>query len=71
MPRNQLPSYWSDRSRSDAGYSFKTNQYGLGVDNIVAYNIVLPNGTPVTATEDEWEDLFFALKVPSLHNYGD
>lgn len=46
-----------------AGYSFKTNEYGLAVDNIVAFNVVLPNGTPVKVTAGEHEDLFWALKV--------
>ena len=55
----------SDRSRLVAGYSYKTNQYGLAVDNVVAHNVVLPDGTAVTATEDEYKDLFWALKVSS------
>ena len=39
-----------------------TNQYGLTVDNVVSYELVLPTGvvTTVDATEAE---LFFALKV--------
>ena len=48
-----------------AGYSFLSNQYGLSVDNVLAYNVVLPDGTPVTATKDEYDDLFWALKVSS------
>ena len=51
------------RSRLGAGYSFKGNQYGLAVDNVVAYNVVLPDGTPVTANKDQYKDLFWALKV--------
>ena len=51
--------------RGGAGYSFRGNQYGLGVDNTLAYNVVLPDGTPVTATKDEYDDLFWALKVSS------
>lgn len=46
-----------------SGYSFRTNQYGLAVDNVVAYNLVLPNGTIVTASEDECPELLWALKV--------
>ncbi|KAI0289877.1 hypothetical protein B0F90DRAFT_1825823 [Multifurca ochricompacta] len=43
------------------GYSFKSNQYGLGIDNIVAYELVLPNGTIKTVTESD-QDLWFALR---------
>ncbi|TFY74250.1 hypothetical protein EWM64_g9763 [Hericium alpestre] len=43
------------------GYSYKTNQYGLAVDNVVAYELVLPNGTVTTVTSDD-EDLFWGLK---------
>ena len=44
------------------GYSFKTNQFGLAIDNIAAYNLVLPNGTIKTVTSQD-EDLWFALRV--------
>jgi len=27
------------------GYSYKTSQYGLVIDNVVGYELVLPNGT--------------------------
>lgn len=47
------------------GYSWLTNQYGLTVDNILAYELVLPNGT-VTTVDESVPDLFFALKVSSL-----
>ena len=46
------------------GYSLKTNRYGLGVDNLVEVDIVLPNGgieTKVSATKKS--DLFWAIKV--------
>lgn len=45
------------------GYSTKTSQYGLGVDNIEAAKLVLPNGDfkVVSATQDP--ELFKAIKV--------
>jgi FAD/FMN-containing dehydrogenase len=46
------------------GYSWKTNQYGLAVDNVVAYELVLPNGRVKVVTEQD-KDLWFALKVRS------
>ena len=45
-----------------SGYSFKTNQYGLTVDNIARFEIVLPNGT-ITSVTSEDEDLWFGLRV--------
>jgi len=44
------------------GYSFKSNEYGLAIDNVVAYELVLPNGTVTTVTADD-HDLWFALRV--------
>jgi hypothetical protein len=58
-----------DRLWLGAGYSFKTNQYGLAVDNIIAFNAVLPNGAVVTATKYQYEDLFWALKVMLPFNH--
>jgi len=37
------------------GYSYKSNQYGLAIDNVAGYELVLPNGTikHVTPTHQE------------------
>ena len=32
------------------GYSWKTNQYGLALDNVVAFELVLPNGDITVVT---------------------
>lgn len=48
------------------GYSWKSNQYGLTVDNIVGYELVLPNGTITSVTASSAPDLFFGLKVSKL-----
>jgi FAD/FMN-containing dehydrogenase len=51
------------------GYSLKTNQYGLGIDNIKEIQIVLPKGgkdairTVTDKSRDELGDLFWAIKV--------
>ncbi|KAI0043441.1 FAD-binding domain-containing protein [Auriscalpium vulgare] len=50
------------------GYSWKTNQYGLAVDNVVSYNLVLPNGTVATVTSAD-ADLWFALRGGG-NNFG-
>ncbi|KAK5653719.1 hypothetical protein OQA88_8750 [Cercophora sp. LCS_1] len=44
------------------GFSWKTNQFGLTCDTVIAYNLVLPNGTVTTVSQDSNPDLFFSLK---------
>jgi len=45
-----------------AGYSWKTNEYGLTVDSVTEFHLVLPNGTQSVVTGAD-KDLWFALKV--------
>jgi hypothetical protein len=45
-----------------AGYSWKTNQYGLAVDSVTAFELVMPSGFVKNVTESSEPDLFFALK---------
>jgi FAD/FMN-containing dehydrogenase len=45
-----------------AGYSWKSNEYGLTVDTVTEFHLVSPNGTKMVVTETE-KDLWFALKV--------
>ena len=45
-----------------AGYSYETNQYGLAIDTIVGFNLVLPNGTVTYVTQSTYPALFFGLK---------
>ena len=44
------------------GLSYTSSQYGLAIDTVQAFELVLPNGTITTVTADN-EDLFFGLKV--------
>ena len=46
----------------ELGYSWKTNQYGLTIDTVTAFEVVLPNGSVKVVTEED-EDLWFALRV--------
>jgi FAD/FMN-containing dehydrogenase len=45
------------------GYSMKTNQYGLGIDNVTEFEVALPNGNCVIANKNNNKDLFEALRV--------
>ncbi|KAH9213233.1 hypothetical protein DL95DRAFT_302673 [Leptodontidium sp. 2 PMI_412] len=51
------------------GYSWYTNQYGLGCDTVISYEVVLPDGKIVTASNSSEPDLFFALKG-GLNRFG-
>ncbi|KAI0275517.1 hypothetical protein BGY98DRAFT_992409 [Russula aff. rugulosa BPL654] len=51
------------------GYSLKTNQYGLGIDNILGFRIVLPNGAIEDVTEQSNKELFEAVKGGG-NNFG-
>jgi FAD/FMN-containing dehydrogenase len=44
------------------GYSWKTNQYGLTIDTVEAFKLVLPDGTFQVVTSLN-EDLWFGLRV--------
>ncbi|KAH7311067.1 hypothetical protein BKA65DRAFT_163435 [Rhexocercosporidium sp. MPI-PUGE-AT-0058] len=50
------------------GYSWLTDQHGLTCDTVVAFNMVLPNGS-VTKVDSSQADLFFALKG-GLNRFG-
>ncbi|KAG9308226.1 hypothetical protein JVU11DRAFT_12244 [Chiua virens] len=51
------------------GYSWHANQYGLTIDTVQAFELVMPNGTVVGVTETSNPDLFFALKG-GANNFG-
>ncbi|KAF9465826.1 hypothetical protein BDZ94DRAFT_1253281 [Collybia nuda] len=51
------------------GYSLKSNRYGLGIDHIVEYEIVTPDGRIRTVTAQKERDLFQALRGGG-NNFG-
>ncbi|VDB99546.1 unnamed protein product [Peniophora sp. CBMAI 1063] len=50
------------------GYSWKTSQYGLTIDNVAEFELVLPNGTVQSVTAEN-EDLWLALRG-GMNNFG-
>ncbi|KAF8551796.1 FAD-binding domain-containing protein [Imleria badia] len=51
------------------GYTWFTNQYGLTIDTVQAFELVMPNGTAINVTDTSSPDLFFALKG-GQNNFG-
>ncbi|KAK7043767.1 hypothetical protein VNI00_008379 [Paramarasmius palmivorus] len=51
------------------GYSYKTNQYGLAADNVLAIEIVLPSGVIKNISSKQDKDLFFAVRGGG-NNFG-
>ncbi|CAF1300260.1 unnamed protein product [Rotaria sordida] len=51
------------------GYGWKSNQYGLAIDNVFEYQLVTPNGTIVYVNNQSYHDIFFGLKG-GFNNFG-
>ncbi|KAL2818577.1 hypothetical protein BJX63DRAFT_429078 [Aspergillus granulosus] len=52
------------------GYHYFNNKYGFAMDNVDSYEVVLGNGTQVTASRSSHPDLFWALKGGGGNNFG-
>ncbi|CAK7201150.1 hypothetical protein SEUCBS139899_003852 [Sporothrix eucalyptigena] len=51
------------------GWHYFNNKYGYAMDNVLEYDVVLANGTQVTANSTSHPDLFWALKG-GASNFG-
>jgi hypothetical protein len=60
----EVSAFDLERAESDMflGYSFMSNEYGLSLDNVAGYELVIPNGTAMNVTSKD-EDLWFGLRV--------
>jgi len=52
------------------GHGPYTSVYGLGCDNVLEMDVVLTNGSIVTANSDSYSDLFWALLGGGASTYG-
>jgi FAD/FMN-containing dehydrogenase len=50
------------------GYSYKTIKFGLTIDNVAGYELVLPNGSIINVTSND-DDLWFGLRVSRQAQY--
>lgn len=68
------PSEWSVSASGGfvqgGGISYTSRQYGLGVDNVVDFRVVLPNGSLVIADRCTNTDLFWALRGGGGGTFG-
>lgn len=44
------------------GFHYFNNKYGMAMDNVISYDVILGNGTQLTANSTSNPDLFWALK---------
>jgi hypothetical protein len=51
------------------GHGWLQGQQGLLADNLISLRLVLANGSAITVSESEHEDLFWALRGAG-HNFG-
>jgi FAD/FMN-containing dehydrogenase len=51
------------------GFHYLINKYGMAMDNVLSYDVVLGNGTQVIANSTSNPDLFWALKG-GANNFG-
>ncbi|KAH7322479.1 hypothetical protein B0I35DRAFT_449923 [Stachybotrys elegans] len=69
MVGGRVPSVGVGGLTLGGGLSYLSDQWGMVCDNVLAYEVVLSNGTIVEATATEHSDLFWALKGGSS-NFG-
>jgi FAD/FMN-containing dehydrogenase len=50
------------------GYSLLTNRFGLGIDNVVGFRVIVPSKGICTISHKENPEIFKALKVRSLYH---
>ena len=52
------------------GWSWHSKEHGMGTDNILSLEVVLANGTSVTANATSHPDLFWAMRGAGHQNFG-
>ncbi|KAL5373467.1 hypothetical protein DPSP01_012709 [Paraphaeosphaeria sporulosa] len=51
------------------GHGWMQGQYGLAIDNVVSYRVVLANSTAITVSANSHADLFWGMRGAG-HNFG-
>ena len=59
----------SHRVTLGGGHGWLQGQYGLAIDNVLSYRLVLGNGTAITVSKDSHAELFWGMRGAG-HNFG-
>ncbi|KAF8229617.1 glucooligosaccharide oxidase [Tricholoma matsutake] len=62
LPHGTCPYVGIGGHSSYGGFGFTSRMWGLTLDNVICINMVLANGTIVTASQNENSDLFWAMR---------
>ena len=60
---------WRSEFQMLSGFAYTSSEYGLTIDNVAGYELVLPNGTAINVTSKD-EDLWFGLRVSTQAQYS-
>lgn len=50
----------------ELGYAWTSNRYGMAIDSVISFELVLPTAKIVTVSASSYPDLFAGLKVRSI-----
>lgn len=62
LPHGVCPGVGIGGHFTHGGYGYQSRLWGLALDSIVALDVVLANGSYVTASEKEHSDVFYAMR---------
>lgn len=69
-PSGTCPSVGVGGHSLGGGWGFISRKWGIMADNIVEVEIVIANGTVITANAQKNSDLLFALKGAGANSFG-
>ena len=70
IPAGTRPTVGIGGQGLNGGIGYSTRKYGLLIDSIVGYRVVLADGKIVTASANSNPDLFWALRGAGAGNFG-
>jgi FAD/FMN-containing dehydrogenase len=62
LPHGVCPGVGIGGHFTHGGYGYQSRLWGLALDSIVALDVVLANGSYITASEKEHPDIFYAMR---------
>jgi len=62
LPHGTCPGVGIGGHATHGGYGYSSRMWGLTLDTVIGADVVLPNGSFIHATVDEYPDIFYALR---------